>query len=75
MDNTSLDNSLSLTKSSIIDFFKDLVREKRSFKYNLKSTVTVKKWNNATNTNDYHPVYLRSKLIIVTNQRFYLNNT
>ena len=75
MDNTSLDNSLSLTKSSIIDFFKDLVREKRSFKYNLKSTVTVRKWNNATNTNDYHPVYLRSKLIIVTNQRFYLNNT
>ena len=75
MDNTSLDNSLSLTKSSIIDFFKDLVREKRSFKYNLKSTVTVRKWNNATNTNDYHPVYLRPKLIIVTNQRFYINNT
>ena len=43
MDNTSLDNSLSLTKSSIIDFSKDLVREKRSFKYNLKSTVTVRK--------------------------------
>ena len=74
MDNTSLDNSLSLTKSSIINFFKDLVREKRSFKYNLKSKVTVRKWNNATNTNDYHHVYLRSKLIIVFNQVFYLNN-
>ena len=74
MDNTSLDNSLSLPKSSIINFFKDLVREKRSFKYHLKSTVTVRKCNNATNTNDYHPVYLRSKLIIVFNQVFNLNN-
>ena len=30
MDKTSLDNSLSLTKSSIIDFFNDLVREKKA---------------------------------------------
>ena len=51
-----------------------MLREKRSFKYNLKSKVTVRKWNNITNTDDYHPVYVRSKPITVTNQRFYLNN-
>ena len=74
MDDTSWDNSLSLAKTSINDFFTDLLREKRSFKYNLKSKVTVRKWNITTNTDDYHPVYLRSRPIIVTNQRFYLNN-
>ena len=73
MSDTSLDVSLSLAKPSIFMFFKDLLGE-RNFKYNLKSKVTVRKWNNATNTNDYHPIYLRSKPVIVTNQRFYLNN-
>ena len=70
MDDTSWDNSLSLAKTSTNDFFTDLLREKRSFKYNLKSKLTVRKWNNTTNTDDYHPVYLRSRPIIVTNQRF-----
>ena len=58
MSDTSLDVSLSLAKPSIFMFFKDLLGE-RNFKYNLKSKVTVRKWNNATNTNDYHPIYLK----------------
>ena len=42
MDSTSLDDSLFLAKRSIIDFFKDLLEEKRGFKYVLSVTVTLK---------------------------------
>ena len=73
MDTTSLDNSLSLARSSINDFFRDFIEEKRRFKYNLKSKVIVRKWNSSTNTNDYHPAHLMSNVITVTTKRFYLS--
>ena len=43
IDNTSLDDSLFLAKRSINDLFKDLLRKKRGFKYNLFIVVTLKK--------------------------------
>ena len=36
IDNKSLDDSLFLAKKSIDDLFRDLLREKRGFKYNLE---------------------------------------
>ena len=48
-DNTSLDDSLFLAKRSINDLFRDLLREKRGFTYNLYIVVTLKRWNNAIN--------------------------
>ena len=46
-----------LAKSSIVDLFKDLLKEKRGFKYNLMTTITLKVWNNTTNTYDIKTVY------------------
>ena len=43
MDSTSLDDSLFLAKRSIINFFKDLLEEKRGFKYVLSVRFTLKK--------------------------------
>ena len=53
MDTKSLDDSLFLAKKSINNFFRDLLEEKRGFKYILSRWITFKKWNNATNTYDY----------------------
>ena len=47
-DRKSLSDSLYLVKSSIIDLFKDLLEEKRGFKYVLSTAITLKIWNNAT---------------------------
>ena len=55
-------------------FFRDLLEEKRGFKDVLSVRVTLKKWNNATNTNDIDTVYRNSDPITVANQRFNLNN-
>ena len=63
-----------LAKRSINDFFRDLLEEKRGFKYILSATVTLKKWNNATNTYDTDTIYRNSDSITVTNQIFNLNN-
>ena len=52
VDRISLSDSLFLAKSSIIDLFKDLLKEKRDFKYILSVRVTSKRWNNETNTYD-----------------------
>ena len=52
VDKKSLSDSLFLAKSSIVDLFSDLLEEKRGFKYVLSTTVTLKIWNNATNTYD-----------------------
>ena len=68
-----MDDSLFSAKRSINDLFRDLLREKTGFKYNLLAVTTSKSWNNATNTYDIHPVYLRPKAITVTNQGFDLN--
>ena len=43
IDNTSLDDSLFLAKRSINDLFRDLLREKGGFKYNLYIVVTLKR--------------------------------
>ena len=74
MDNTSLSDSLVLAKRSINDLFRDLLREKRGFKYNLVTIVTLKRWNNAINRYDIETVHIKTKAITVTNQRFNLNS-
>ena len=74
IDNTSLDDSLFLAKRSINDLFRDLLREKRGFKYNLYIVVTLKKWNNAINRFDIETVKIKAKAITVINQRFNLNS-
>ena len=73
IDNTSLDDSLFLAKRSINDLFRDLLREKRGFKYNLEAAITSKRWNNATNNYDIATKYIKAKGITVMNQRFNLN--
>ena len=57
VDRISSSDSLFLAKSSIVDLFKDLLKEKRGFKYNLMTTITLKVWNNTTNTYDIKTVY------------------
>ena len=73
MDSKSLNDALFLAKRSINDFFRDLLEEKRGFKYILSTRVTFKKWNNATNTYDFDTIYRNSDSITVANQRFNLN--
>ena len=68
-----MSDSLFLAKSSIVHLFKDLLREKRGFKYNLMTAITLKLWNNTTNTYDIKTVYFDSRPITVINQRFGLN--
>ena len=72
-DRISLSDSLFLPKSSIADLFKDLLKEKREFKYNLVATITLKRWNNAINRYDIETSYIRSEAITVINQGFNLN--
>ena len=74
IDNKSLDDSLFLAKKSINDLFRELLREKRGFKYNLDAVVTLKRWNNATNTYDIATKHIKAKAITVINQRFNLNS-
>ena len=52
MDSKSLADSLFLAKSSINNFLEDLLEEKWGYKYILSTRITIKKWNNATNTYD-----------------------
>ena len=74
MDSKSLDDSLYLAQRSINDFLKDLLEEKKGFKYILSTRVTLKKRNNATNTYDIDTIYRNSDPITVTNKRFDLNS-
>ena len=74
IDRIILADSLFLAKSSIINLFKDILREKRGFKYNLEIKVTLKRWNNATNRFDIETIYIKTNAITVTNQRFNLNS-
>ena len=69
VDRISLSDSLFLAKSSTVDLFKDLLQEKRGFKYNLMTTITLK----LQNTYDIKTVYFDSGPITVINQRFNLN--
>ena len=74
IDNKNLDDSIFLSKSSINNLFRDLLREKRGFKYNLLSIITLKRWNNEINTYDIETIHIKTKAITVTNQRFNLNS-
>ena len=67
MDNWNLNDSLFLAKRSIRDFFKDLLREKRGFKYNLEAEITLKRWNNAINRYDIETIFIRSGAVTVIN--------
>ena len=73
-DRISIDDSLFLAKSSINDLFKDSLREKRGFRYNLVAKITLKRWNNATNYYDIQTLHINTKAITVANQRFNLNS-
>ena len=74
VDRISSGDPLFLAKSSIIDLFSDLLQEKKGFKYILSTKITLKIWNNATNTYDIESVYFNSKVITVTNKKFNLNS-
>ena len=73
-DSISLDDSLFLAKRSINDLLRDLLREKRGFKYNLGTGITLRRWNNAINTYDIVKEHSKTKTITVLNQRFNLNS-
>ena len=60
VDNTSLSDLLFLAKRSINDLFKDLLRSKKGFKYNLNTIVTLKRWNNATNRYDIETIQIKN---------------
>ena len=49
IDNNSLNDSLFLAKSYIIDFLKDTLATKRSYKYSILAIITLKRWNSAIN--------------------------
>ena len=68
-----MDDWLFLAKRSINYLLRDLLRQKRGFKYNLYIAVTLKRWNNAINIFDIETVKLKAKAVTVTNQRFNLN--
>ena len=69
MHSTSLDDSLFLAKRSIINFFKDLLEEKRGFKYVLSVRFTSKKSRNATNPYHIDTIYRNSDPIPLINRR------
>ena len=73
-DSISLDDSLFLAKISINDLFRDLLREKRGFKYNLGAVITLRRWNNATNSYDIETIRLKATTITLINQIFNLNS-
>ena len=73
-DSINLDDSLFLAKRSIKDLFRDLLREKRGFKYNLATIITLQRWNNAIDSYDIEKIYIKTKAITVINQRFNLNS-
>ena len=62
--------SLDRTNNS----FRDLLRQKRGFKYNLAVIITLKRWNNAINRFDVETKHIKTKAITVANQRFNLNS-
>ena len=74
IDNFGLRDSLFLAKLSIKDFLKDILKEKRSYKYSTLAIITFKKWKAETNAWEFQNIYIRSDTITVTNQVFYLND-
>ena len=49
IDNIGLTDSLFLAKPSIKDFSKDMLKEKRGYKYSLLAIITFKKWKTEIN--------------------------
>ena len=74
VDKISLSDSLFLAKSCIVDLFKDLSQEEKVFKNILSTKITLKLWNNATNTYDIETVHFKSEEITVINKKFNLNS-
>ena len=74
INNIGLRDSLYLTKRSITDILNDKLEEKRGFKYSILVIVTFKKWKAEINAWEFRNIYIKSDVITVTNQRFYLNN-
>ena len=74
IDNKNLDDSLFLAEGSINKLFRDLLREKRGFKYNLVAITTLKRWNNAINSYDIETIHIKTRAITVSNQRLNLNS-
>ena len=70
----SLGDSLFLAESSIVDLFKDLLQEKKGFKYILSTKITLKIWNNATNTYRIETVNFNSEAIAVINKKINLDS-
>ena len=74
VDKISLSDSLFLAKSCIVDLFKDLSQEEKVFKNILSTKITLKLWNNATNTYDIETVHFKSEEITVINKKFNLDS-
>ena len=55
-------------------YLKIYYKKKRGFKYNLVASITLKRWNNVTNTYNIETIHIKTKAITVINQRFNLNN-
>ena len=62
-------------KEVLMTFLKIYQKKKEVFKYILSVKVTLKRWNNATNTYDIDSIFRNSDAITVTNQRFNLNTS
>ena len=59
-------------KEVLMTFLKIYQKKKEVFKYILSVKVTLKRWNNATNTYDIDSIFRNSDAITVANQRFNL---
>ena len=68
IDRIILAASLFLAKSTIINWFKDILWEKRGFKYNLEIKVTLKRSNNTISRFDIATIYIKTNAIPVTNE-------
>ena len=65
---------MSVSKNSIKNLFNELLIEKRGFKYVLSTKIILKKRiNNSEHT--YSTVYFDSKVKIIINQRYHLNDS
>ena len=74
IDNKSLSDSLSVSNNSIKNFFDELLREKRGFKYVLSTKIILKKRIN-DNEHKYSTVYFNSVVKTVINRRYHLNDS
>ena len=65
---------LEASKSSIKDFFNDLLNETKGFKYHITVTVLFEKYK-LNGEIEFAPVYFNSLTKTVTNHRFRLENS